>query len=266
MDKIILFIPMYNCEKQISRVLNQIEGEITRYISEILIVNNRSTDKSEEVVCRYMDEKEGMPPITLLRNNENYGLGGSHKVAFSYAVSHGYDYLIVLHGDDQGCIQDLLPILKSKKYRKYDACLGGRFAPRAKLKGYSKFRTFGNKVFNVFFSIAIQRKVYDLGAGLNMYKVSTLKKPYYHKYADNLSFNCYMLLATHCYGQKICFFPISWREEDQVSNVKMTSQAFQTLRLVVKYIFKRKRYLESEFRPEGRRISEYSAEIVKRGE
>ena len=45
------------------------------------------------------------------RQDQNYGLGGSHKVAFGYAAAHGYEHLVVLHGDDQGAIVDLLPIL-----------------------------------------------------------------------------------------------------------------------------------------------------------
>ncbi len=48
MDKILLFIPMYNCEKQIVRVLDQLHGEILNYINEVLIVNNRSTDNGEK--------------------------------------------------------------------------------------------------------------------------------------------------------------------------------------------------------------------------
>lgn len=263
MEKILLFIPMYNCEKQIIRVLNQLQGEIEQYIQEVLIVNNRSTDRGEDVVSKYMMQTKKNFKMTLLRNQENYGLGGSHKVAFSYAISHGYDYLIVLHGDDQGRIQDILPILKSGQFKQYDACLGARFAPGAELKGYSAFRTFGNRVFNVFFSLAVRQRVYDLGAGLNMYKVSVLKSKFYQKFSDNLAFNCYMLLAAHCYKQKIMFFPISWREEDQCSNVKMASQAFQTLGLVFKYIIGGKKYLQSEFRPEGKRIADYKAEIIQ---
>ncbi len=105
--------------------------------------------------------------MTLVRNNENYGLGGSHKVAFSYAIKNEFDYMIVLHGDDQGRIQDMLPLLQSGKYKNYDACLGGRFAPGSSLEGYSKFRTFGNRVFNIiFFHLQYIRRYMILGQDL----------------------------------------------------------------------------------------------------
>jgi len=43
---------MYNCEKQIVRVLDQLNGEIKKYISEAIIVNNRSTDNGEQAAIR----------------------------------------------------------------------------------------------------------------------------------------------------------------------------------------------------------------------
>ena len=126
-SKILVFIPMYNCEKQIGRVIDQLLGEIKYYISEAIIVNNCSTDNSEQVVLEKLKNLNTDFPIKLLRNKENYGLGGSHKVAFKYAVENKFDYIIVLHGDDQGNIGDFVPLLKNNTYQKYDCCLGARF-------------------------------------------------------------------------------------------------------------------------------------------
>ena len=77
----------------------------------------------------------------LLRNDDNYGLGGSHKVAIAFARKHGFDYLIVLHGDDQGSISDLQPYLAAGTHREVDALLGARFMRGATLQGYSLLRT-----------------------------------------------------------------------------------------------------------------------------
>ncbi len=260
MKKIMVFIPMYNCEKQIIRVLKQFDEEILNYIEEIVIVNNRSTDDGERKVIEFSKKNKIGKKLTLLRNNENYNLGGSHKVAFDYAINNKYDYLIVLHGDDQGSIHDLLPLLKNKEYENYDSLLGSRFLKESKLKGYSKFRTFGNIVYNFAFSILLGTKIKDLGSGLNMYKVESLKSKYYLKYPDKLTFNCYMLLAIKSYNQKVKYFPITWREDDQVSNVKMVSQAFKTIMIPIKYLFKRTKYLESEHR--DKIIDNYSANVI----
>ena len=52
--KILLFIPMYNCEKQIPRVLDQLTEKVISNLSEVIIINNRSTDQGEQVVQQYL--------------------------------------------------------------------------------------------------------------------------------------------------------------------------------------------------------------------
>ena len=49
---------MYNCKDQITRVLNQIDDEVQKYITEVIIINNRSTDNGEEVVKEYLDKNK----------------------------------------------------------------------------------------------------------------------------------------------------------------------------------------------------------------
>lgn len=257
-EKILVFIPGYNCEKQIIRVLKQFDENVLKYIDEIIFVNNRSTDNTEKAVLDYKKEHEELP-IKVLRNDENYNLGGSHKVAFNYALKNKYDYLIVLHGDDQGDIHDLLPYLENGEYRNFDCLLGSRFLKDSKLKGYSKFRIFGNRVFNIIYSMCIGRKIKDLGSGLNMYNAKIFENNFYHKFPDRLTFNCCMLFAADYYRQTIKFFPISWREEDQISNVKMFSQAKLTLKMALKYRFNKK-IVESEFREKI--IDKYTAKEI----
>lgn len=232
---ILLFIPAYNCEKQIVRVLDQLDDSVMRYIREVIVIDNQSTDGTEQAVKEYQKAHWSMP-LKLMRNNENYGLGGSHKVAFEYAIKHGFDYVIVLHGDDQGNIHDFLPVLKKGIYRAYDCVLGARFMPGSHLVGYSRRRTFGNIIFNFIYAAGSRQRVFDLGAGLNMYDVNMLRDRFYYRFPDNLMFNCCMLLAVHFFNQTARFYPISWREEDQVSNVKLWSQAVATLKLLFRYV------------------------------
>ncbi len=260
-DRILLFIPMYNCEKQIVRVLNQVTPEVLKYIDEIITVNNISTDSTEQTVLEYAKTNKDTP-ITVIRNNSNYGLGGSHKVAFSYAMSQGYDYVIVLHGDDQGDISDLMKVLKSGRYRNFDACLGARFHKKSRLKNYSNFRTFGNRVYNTLFTIGTGKKIYDLGSGLNMYKVSSLTSEYYKKFPDNLTFNYCMVMAIKYYKQNTVFFPISWREDDQISNVKLFSQAYKVLSMLGSFVVNNAKFMTGEHRAVSR--EEYSYTIIER--
>jgi glycosyltransferase involved in cell wall biosynthesis len=260
MDKILLFIPMFNCEKQIPRVLGQLTDEVCSYLSEVIIINNRSTDDGEKAVQQYLSERKLPIKASLLRNDDNYGLGGSHKVAFQYAMDNKFDYVVVLHGDDQGDISNILPYLKNKEYQKYDCFLGARFMKGSQLQGYSKFRTFGNRVYDLLFSIGCGYKVYDLGSGLNMYKVDILKDKFYLKYKDNLIFNYCMVMGSAYYRHKVKFFPIIWREDDQVSNVKMVNQAVTVLKLLGSFVINKKKFIHAEHRDKV--VNEYTAQVV----
>lgn len=254
--RILLFIPSYNCARQIGRVVDQLTPEVQSLLAEVLIVDNGSTDGGQEVSIAALKGLRGVR-TRLMVNDRNYGLGGSHKVAFLHALEHGFDHLIVLHGDDQGDIADILPYLQQGRHLEVDALLGARFMRGSRLVGYSPVRTFGNRVFNGLYSAAARHRIFDLGSGLNLYRVAALADPWWLRNADDLTFNYHMILRSIAAGWKMRFFPLSWREDDQVSNVKLIRQSLRVLSLPAAYLLNRRGYLEKDYsgRPDGRYTS-----------
>jgi dolichol-phosphate mannosyltransferase len=258
-DRILLFVPMYNCAPQIPRVVAQLNPDVRALLSEVILVNNRSTDDTQTAAINALGSIAGFPAKVLL-NDGNYGLGGSHKVAFNYALDNGFDYVIVLHGDDQGSIADLAPHLKTGAHREVDCLLGARFAPGSKLTGYSALRTFGNYVFNAIYSVASGKLIYDLGSGLNCYRVSALADRTYLRNANDLTFNYHMILRSIAAKHRIRFFPLEWREDDQTSNVKLVRQSLRVLGIAADYAFKRKTYLAADH--SGKADGQYPSTVV----
>lgn len=256
-ERILLFIPAYNCAPQIGRVIAQLDAPTQALLSEVIVVNNRSTDDSEQAASAALSTLAGVR-AKLLRNDDNYGLGGSHKVAFNYALDNGFDYCVVLHGDDQGSIADLVPHIRAGEHRSVDCLLGARFMPGSKLTGYSLLRTFGNHVFNAIYSIASGVRIHDLGSGLNMYRTAALADRSYLRNANDLTFNYHMILRSIAAKSRIRFFPLEWREEDQTSNVKLVRQSLRVLGIAAAYAFARARSLGADH---GRR-SAYTSTVV----
>ncbi len=256
-DRVLVFIPAYRCAPQIVRVLDQFrDPAVHERFEEILVIDNRSPDDTAEAAIERA-RSIGTGRMSVARNVDNFGLGGSHKSAFTYALANGYTHVQVLHGDDQGAIADVLPVLDARDHHQYDCCLGARFHPQASLEGYSPVRIAGNHVFNGLFSAGAGRRLYDLGSGLNLYRTPPLDDRYWLKFPDNLMFNYCMILA-HVYRKdRISFFPITWREEDQLSNVKLVSQATKTLGILGSYVTGRKSFLEREFREVPREAYEF---------
>lgn len=246
--KIMVFIPAYRCRNQISRVLAQFDETVQSVIDTVIVVDNQSPDDTLQVAIAAGEEQLQYCNFIAWKNKENYGLGGSHKAAFRYAIEQGFDYLIVLHGDDQADIRDILPFVAQEAHTRVDCLLGARFMKGSRLQGYSWLRTVGNRVYNSLFSMAAGHRIYDLGSGLNMYKLKAYEDFYYKTFPDDLTFNYVMLLASYHRRQKIEFFPISWREEDQVSNVRLFRQAFKVLSLLGSYVVRRGAFLRQELR------------------
>ena len=130
----------------------------------------------------------------------------------------------------------------------------------SRLEGYSAFRTFGNIVYNILFSVGSGARILDLGSGLNLYRTDILKDRFYIRFKDNLMFNYCMILGSVYLRHRIRFFPICGREDDQVSNVKMVNQALTVLKLLGSYILNRKGFMEAEHR--DRIVEAYTAETI----
>ena len=220
-----LFIPTYNCEKQITRVLRQLTPEVCAYFKEIIIYDNISSDQTVARAWKHITEHQ--LPVKVVINEENVNLGGTHKIAFKYAVDQGFDYCFILHGDDQAHIQDFKHIFEQPSLS-HDLILGSRFSLESKRDNYSRVRTLGNLFFNTLASARFATIVPDFGgSGLNGFNVKFIQShilPEIDTYDIDLTFHTYLLMKSLKVKAKVAFHPISWREYDQKSNVKLLNQ------------------------------------------
>ena len=235
-EKIIVFIPMYNCESQIPRVLAKFDESACKIFDEILIVDNGSTDGSLKSAESAAKKHENIK-ITIVQNVENYNLGGSHKVAFNYALENIYDFIVVIHGDDQGDINDVVPLFIQRQHRDWDCMLGSRFLKYSKLIGYSRFRIIGNWGINLLGSMISRHMLYDLGSGLNVYNMKMLESKFYQRFTNGLTFNYYMMFYTVGIKASFKYFPLTWREEDQISNLNMMKHFIEFFFVLKNYLF-----------------------------
>jgi dolichol-phosphate mannosyltransferase len=238
-DRILVFIPCYNCEKQIPRVIARCRESVADLISEIIVVDNGSRDGTVRAASEALTSEQRIP-WKVVTNTHNYNLGGSHKVAFAYALEHQFTHVIALHGDDQADIADFAPLLRAGRHREVDALLGSRFMAGAELLGYGAFRRFGNLVFNALFTLVSGRAVKDIGSGLNLYGRKVFEAGDHRYAADDLTFNCFFLLRMIARDRHLAFAPIHWRESDQVSNAKLFRQAGKILKLLFDTLVSRK--------------------------
>lgn len=90
-----IIIPCYNVENYIEDCLNSIKKQLTNFTYEIIIIDDKSTDNSLDVINNYI--KKNKMNIKLLINEENYGAGYSRNRAIKEAK---YNYISFIDADD----------------------------------------------------------------------------------------------------------------------------------------------------------------------
>ena len=54
----LLFVPLYNCQNQISRLISKLDKDTLNFIDEILFIDNLSEDETEKVLLESLKKKK----------------------------------------------------------------------------------------------------------------------------------------------------------------------------------------------------------------
>lgn len=219
-NKVLLAIPAYRCEKQITRVLDEIDEKLANRVTEIAVIDNGSPDGTVAAALAYK-KKGRLKNLHVYKNVDNYNLGGTHKVAFLRAEKLDLTHVVILHGDNQAKSEEANRLLDyAEQHPETQTVLGSRFSKGSVLQGYDWKRIWGNRVLNVVYSIFTFRKCKDLGSGLNLFAVRDIDQKTYLEFADKLTFNFELLLDLIKRDVRFAYVPITWREDDQMSNAR----------------------------------------------
>jgi glycosyltransferase involved in cell wall biosynthesis len=86
-----IIIPLYNKERYVENAIKSIlKQTITDY--EIIIVDDGSTDRSKEIISKYVSDK-----ISIIDHHKNRGLSAARNTGIKHATS---DYITFLDADD----------------------------------------------------------------------------------------------------------------------------------------------------------------------
>jgi dolichol-phosphate mannosyltransferase len=99
--KLLTAIPVYNEERHLQAVLR----EVKRYSQDILVVNDGSTDRTAELLKRFVQSNRKFDSessrIHVITHTENRGYGAALISAFEYALCQPFDVLVTMDCDGQ---------------------------------------------------------------------------------------------------------------------------------------------------------------------
>jgi len=149
-------IPVYNEEKSIGKVIEELLKTFPS--SEIIVVNDGSTDSTGEILKKYN--------IKVITHPTNKGYGASLKTGI---LASNNENLIFIDGDGQHKVEYILKIIE--ELNTYDMVVGAR-SPSDSTFG----RKPGKLILKWIAQILTGQKIPDLNSGLRGIKKSVIKK------------------------------------------------------------------------------------------
>ena len=96
--RLLIFIVAYNAEKTIEQVISRIPASLEEYDTEILVIDDSSSDNTFERAHGVTKTGQTSFPLTVICNPVNQGYGGNQKIGFHYAIHKNFDFVaLVLH-------------------------------------------------------------------------------------------------------------------------------------------------------------------------
>lgn len=162
--KVLAIVPVYNEEKNIVRVINEIR-EKADYL-DILVINDASLDDTAKIVSQ--------TGVNIISHSSNLGIGGAVQTGFKFAVDNDYDIALQIDGDGQHFPGEVRKLIEPIMEDEYDVVIGSRYKQRGGFSA-SLLRRAGIWIFSSITSLIVKQKITDVTSGFRAYNKKALK-------------------------------------------------------------------------------------------
>ncbi|MBC8033325.1 MAG: DUF2062 domain-containing protein [Chitinophagaceae bacterium] len=188
-----VIIPTYNNGKTLQGVIT----DVCKYCDHIIVVNDGSTDHSEDILRLF-------PYVQLVTYPVNVGKGWALRKGFEYARQEGYQYAITIDSDGQHFAKDLTAFIDKLESVKDAIIIGSRNMDQASVPGKS---SFGHKFSNFWFRVETGINCPDTQSGFRAYPLLLLKDIRF--YTIKYEFEIEVLVRAAWKGVKVEAVPVS---------------------------------------------------------
>ncbi|OGV45663.1 MAG: ribonuclease BN [Lentisphaerae bacterium GWF2_44_16] len=146
--KIAVVVPCYNEETQIGIVIDT----MPEFVDKIIIIDDVSTDKTVEIVKKYLEKQKDR--IVLICHEKNKGVGAAISTGYIWCRDNGIDISAVMAGDAQMDPNDLTELLDPVAEDRADYSKGNRLITGEAWQKIPKVRYFGNTSLTLMTKVA----------------------------------------------------------------------------------------------------------------
>jgi glycosyltransferase involved in cell wall biosynthesis len=208
----------------IGRLVEMLVQTYDRYIHEIIIVDDNSTDRTAEVT---REVARVHPRVKLVKRTPPNGVGLALRDGYAAATGR---YILTMDSDFVQIVPELRDLFDAVASG-YDGAIGSRFSRESMLINYPFFKILCNRAFHLLVKILLLPKVRDVSNNLKLYRAEILKgiKIEERHFAANVETGLKPLLA----GYNIKEVPVSWINR----TVEMGSSSFRIATVGPNYFF-----------------------------
>jgi 2-polyprenyl-3-methyl-5-hydroxy-6-metoxy-1,4-benzoquinol methylase len=234
-----VLVVAYNAESTLATTLSRMPESFVERVDHVLVCDDASTDATYDVGLRF--QSGSTLPMTVVKHQENLGYGGNQKAGYQWAIEHGLDIVVLLHGDCQyapECIEDLVAPLEGGHA---DAVFGSRMMVKggARAGGMPAYKLVGNKILTTFQNWATGLDLSEWHSGYRAYRIDALAELDLAEYSDGFDFDTEIILGLAARGLRIAEVPIPTYYGDEICYVNGLQYARDVTKDVIRYRMQR---------------------------
>jgi glycosyltransferase involved in cell wall biosynthesis len=232
-----IFIVAYNALTTLSTVLKRITPDVWRNVEQVVVFDDASQDATYELAVGIL-AMTNLPKLQVLKHPKNLGYGGNQKAGYRYFIDHGFDIVVLLHGDGQYAPELLSHMYAPLVRGEADAVFGSRMMRDygGPLKGgMPLYKYVGNRVLTAFENRALGLNLTEFHSGYRAYNVHALADIKLDKLTNDFHFDTEIIIKLHHQQFRIKEVPIPTFYGDEICRVDGVKYAKAIVRAVRRY-------------------------------
>ncbi len=200
-----IIIPAYNEERRLPETLERIAAyvHISRRETEILVVDDGSTDRTAAIAESYRDK---FPAFQVLSNGMNRGKG--YSVRRGMLEARGCTVLFT-DADLSAPIEEADKLFAALET--YDAAIGSRALDRGLISVHqSRFREFAGIIFNAIVRLCLRLPFVDTQCGFKAFRREPCRIIFEQQRVERFGFDPELLYLARRHGLRAVEIPVRW--------------------------------------------------------
>ncbi len=199
--KVSFVIPCYNEEMNVTPLVMSLIGFYGKYIFEILIIDDNSTDRTAMVTEKLSEIHKC---IRLVKRSPPNGVGRALREGLKEAKG---EYILSMDSDFQHIIPEMRDLFDAIADGA-DVAVGSRFSRESVLVNYAFTKILANRAFHVLANILLGRHFRDISNNLKIFRREVAKRLVIE--SDDFAANVETGLKPILLGYRVVEVPISW--------------------------------------------------------